>query len=76
VIFAADDVETATAFAVGNESCMLDTFGTPSDVIVSYVTADATSCSVTVSPGLSVCATISSGTETVCDRQSRPNLRR
>jgi len=76
VIFAADDVETATAFAVGNESCMLDTFGTPSDVIVSYVTADATSCSVTVSPGLSVCATTSSGTETVCDRQSRRNLRR
>jgi hypothetical protein len=45
---------------------MLDSFSTPSDVIVSYGNAEATSCSVTDSPGLSVCATISIGTEIVC----------
>ena len=66
VLSAADGVEIAAAFAVGNESRMLDMFSTPGDVIVSYGNADASNCSVTVSPGLSVCATISNGTETVC----------
>ena len=61
-----DDTEIAAAFAVGNDSVMLDTFSTPSEVIVSYGNADATSCNVTDSPGSSVCATISMGTEIVC----------
>ena len=46
---------------------MLDTMSSPSDGMnLSQRPADATSCSVTVCPGRSVCATGTSGTVTVC----------